>query len=67
MSNYVGMILLIDLAKQKKWEKVGELSNYVGMNFIAKQTTKMWYKVGGGSNYVGMILLIDLAKKSEKT
>ena len=28
--------------KQKKGRNVGELSNYVGMNFLAKQTTKMW-------------------------
>ena len=28
--------------KQKKGENVGELSNYVGMNFLAKETTKMW-------------------------
>ena len=40
-SNYVGMILLVDLAK-KKWENIGELSNYVGMNFLAKQTKQMW-------------------------
>ena len=32
--------LLVNLTK--KWENIWELSNYVGMNFLAKQTTKMW-------------------------
>ena len=40
-----GHIILscILINKTKKWENIWELSNYVGMNFLAKQTrTKKW-------------------------
>ena len=60
------MIFLVHLTK--KWENIWDLSNYVGMNFLAKQTTTEVINSGGGSNYVGMISLVNLTKqKSEKT
>ena len=37
LSNYVGMVFLVNLTKKIK--NILELSNYVGMNFLAKQTT----------------------------